>query len=66
MGEGVKRSLVLLPGLLCDAALWAPQVGALELGRFADGVFFVDLAPVSDAELVSATMASAQPVTFDA
>jgi len=37
----------------------ALQVGALELGRFADGVFFVDLAPVSDAELVSATMASA-------
>jgi pimeloyl-ACP methyl ester carboxylesterase len=25
----VRPSLVLLPGLLCDAALWAPQVGAL-------------------------------------
>jgi pimeloyl-ACP methyl ester carboxylesterase len=29
VGEGVRRSLVLLPGLLCDAALWAPQAGAL-------------------------------------
>ncbi len=37
----------------------ALQVGALELGNFADGVFFVDLAPVSDAELVAATMAGA-------
>ena len=37
----------------------ALQVGALELGNFADGVFFVDLAPVSDAGLVSATMAGA-------
>jgi len=25
----LPTSLVLLPGLLCDAALWAPQVGAL-------------------------------------
>ena len=37
----------------------ALQVGALELGRFADGVFFVDLAPVSDAQLLAATVASA-------
>ena len=37
----------------------ALQVGALELGHFADGVFFIDLAPVGDAELVSATMAGA-------
>ena len=37
----------------------ALQVGALALGDFADGVFFVDLAPVSDAELVSTTMAGA-------
>ena len=41
----------------------ALRVGGLELvaapGRFPDGVFFVDLAPVGDVELVSATMASA-------
>ena len=37
----------------------ALQVGALELGHFADGVFFVDLAPVSDANLLAATVASA-------
>ncbi len=37
----------------------ALQVGALELGNFADGVFFVDLAPVSDAELLASTVASA-------
>ena len=37
----------------------ALQVGAQVLGQFADGVFFVDLAPVSDSELVSATVASA-------
>jgi predicted ATPase/class 3 adenylate cyclase len=37
----------------------ALQVGALELGNFADGVFFVDLAPVSDAALLAATVASA-------
>ena len=30
-----KPALLLLPGLLCDAALWAPQVEALadEIGR---------------------------------
>lgn len=37
----------------------ALRVGALELGRFADGTFFVDLGPLSDAELVSTAMASA-------
>ena len=34
----------------------ALRVGALELGRFADGTFFVDLGPLSDAELVSTAM----------
>ena len=37
----------------------ALQVGALELSNFADGVFFVDLAPVSDAALLASTVASA-------
>jgi class 3 adenylate cyclase len=37
----------------------ALQVGALELGNFADGVFFVDLAPISDAQLLASTVASA-------
>ena len=37
----------------------ALQVGALELGNFADGVFFVDLAPVATPTLLAATVASA-------
>ena len=37
----------------------ALQVGALELGNYADGVFFVDLAPISDSELLASTVASA-------
>jgi predicted ATPase/class 3 adenylate cyclase len=37
----------------------ALQVGALELSRFPDGVFFVDLAPVSDLEIAAQTMARA-------
>lgn len=37
----------------------ALQVGALELGNFADGVFFVDLAPVADPDLVAQTLAAA-------
>lgn len=37
----------------------ALQVGTLELGNFTDGVFFVDLAPVSDAALLASTVASA-------
>jgi predicted ATPase/DNA-binding winged helix-turn-helix (wHTH) protein len=37
----------------------ALRVGALELGRFVDGTFFVDLGPLSDTELVSTAMASA-------
>ncbi len=37
----------------------ALQVAALQLGNYADGVFFVDLAPISDAELLAATVASA-------
>ena len=37
----------------------ALQVGALELGNYADGVFFVDLAPISDADLLASTVASA-------
>jgi predicted ATPase/DNA-binding winged helix-turn-helix (wHTH) protein len=37
----------------------ALQVGALELGNFGDGVFFVDLAPVADPELVPHTLAAA-------
>jgi pimeloyl-ACP methyl ester carboxylesterase len=28
--QNVKRTLILVPGLLCDEVLWAPQVGALE------------------------------------
>lgn len=37
----------------------ALRVGALELGRFADGTFFVDLGPLSDDELVATAMARA-------
>ncbi len=36
----------------------ALQVAAQALDDFADGVFFVDLAPISDANLVAATIAS--------
>ncbi|MDM0072156.1 adenylate/guanylate cyclase domain-containing protein [Variovorax sp. J31P207] len=37
----------------------ALRVGALELGNFPDGVFFVDLAPVTDLDLVAQTVAAA-------
>ena len=37
----------------------ALQVGAQELGDFPDGVFFVNLAPLSDPDLVTQTMATA-------
>jgi len=42
----------------------ALQVGALELGGFTDGVFFVDLAPVSDPDLVSQAVATAAGLSF--
>ena len=42
----------------------ALQVGARELGRFPDGVFFVELAPVSDSDLVSPAMATAAGLSF--
>jgi len=35
------------------------KVGGQVLGQFADGVFFIDLAPVSDAALLASTVASA-------
>lgn len=41
----------------------ALHVGALELGRFPDGVFFVDLAPLADPELVPQTLAAACGLT---
>ena len=35
MKKGVKLQLVLLPGLLCDAALWEPQLSELaDVARF--------------------------------
>ncbi len=37
----------------------AVRVGALELARFADGVFFIDLAPVSSLDAAVQTMAKA-------
>ena len=42
----------------------ALQIGALELPRFPDGAFFVDLAPVSDPELVSHAIATAGASSF--
>ena len=42
----------------------ALQIGAFELARFPDGVFFVDLAPVTDPELVSHTIATAFASSF--
>ncbi len=42
----------------------ALQVGAHELARFPDGVFFVDLAPVTDPELVSQAIAGACAPAF--
>jgi pimeloyl-ACP methyl ester carboxylesterase len=38
--EQLKQPLVLLPGLLCDAALWEPQLA--DLADIAD-FFVVDL-----------------------
>jgi predicted ATPase/class 3 adenylate cyclase len=37
----------------------ATEVGSLELARFVDGVYFVDLAPVSDPDLIAQVTASA-------
>jgi predicted ATPase/class 3 adenylate cyclase len=37
----------------------ATEIGALELSRFVDGVFFVDLAPLSDPDLIAQATASA-------
>lgn len=37
----MTEPLVLLPGLLCDAALWAPQVSALR--GLADPIMIGDL-----------------------
>jgi hypothetical protein len=55
-----KHRLVTLTGIGGSGKTrLALQVGTLELGRFADGVFIVDLAPVSDAQLLAATEASA-------
>jgi len=42
----------------------ALQIGALELASFPDGVFFVDLAPVTDPELVSHAIATAFASSF--
>jgi len=39
------------------------QVGALSIGRFPDGVFFVDLSPVTDPQLIPDSIATALGLT---
>jgi pimeloyl-ACP methyl ester carboxylesterase len=58
----MTTSLVLLPGLLCDAALWAPQVGDLsDLG----GAWIADLTRHdSIAEMASAVLREAPSERF--
>ena len=41
----------------------ALRIGALELDRFGDGVFFVDLAPASDLDVAAQTLAAACGLT---
>ena len=48
----MKQSLVLLPGLLCDAALWEPQLSGL-----ADIAYFF-VADLTDHETVNDMAAS--------
>jgi predicted ATPase/class 3 adenylate cyclase len=42
----------------------ALQAGAEELGRFPDGVFFADLAPIADPAVVAQAIASASGLSF--
>lgn len=55
-----EHRLVTLTGIGgCGKTRLALQVCALELARHPDGVFFVDLAPVSDTGIVAQTVAAA-------
>src|SRR3954465_5149476 len=54
----MKQSLVLLPGLLCDAALWEPQQSDLaDLAQF----FVADLTPQDSIGAMAASVLRAAP-----
>jgi predicted ATPase len=59
-GKLAEHRLVTLTGIGGSGKTrLALRVGALELGDFPDGVFFIDLTPLSDASLLAPTVAGA-------